>query len=132
MPTAPRFFFPKQLFINPPTLANKTCPPNSRLINNMCEYTQIINRPSRLGRPRQCPDNYQQLGSFSCKVINPKTQPLLMCDNGYVLQEDGTCVQECPGKFIGAACMTCDRGKLEAGMCLSCPDNKELKNGMCW
>ena len=111
-----------------PIPANKTCPPNSTLTDNICQYSEYIPR-RYLGR--SCPDNYKSNGMWQCKVKNPTIEPTLICNEGLVIK-DGMCVQECPGKLIGGACMTCDEGKLVGDMCISCPDNKKFKNDMCW
>ena len=128
MPTPPYFSIPRQFTINP-TPANKTCPPNSTLTDNICQYSSSVAKSMRYGW-RQCPNNYQASG-YRCQVINPTTEPTLKCDEGLVLKE-GMCVQQCPGTLTGDLCTFCDNGKLEAGMCLSCNANKELKNGMCY
>ena len=63
--------------------ANKTCPPNSSLNNDICEYRRSIPKSISHGW-RLCPNNYQ-VGPFSCNVINRTTQPTLTCNDGYIL-----------------------------------------------
>lgn len=70
--------------------ANKTCPPNSYLIDNTCQFPSIL--------------------------------PTLTCDNGFVLKENGMCLQECPpeGKQDGLICKICEKGKFVGdNMCQS-------------
>jgi hypothetical protein len=132
LPTSPDHYIPRQFILNTP--ANKTCPPNSTLINDeYCEYSQSIQRPGSWVLPGRCPDNYEPSRSnrTRCRAINPTTSPKLTCNNGSVLVE-GMCKQQCPGTLTGDLCTFCDKGKLEGGICLSCPNNKELKNGMCY